>query len=379
MSGCTNEMLQMRLRRRQQLTERFVRDPHCDFLLYHPFFHQTFDVFYSNLETIPQSLDILSVEIETEEKNYIFQIKTAGERIGELLQRERHMARFGIYIDNDFNGNSELFLTTTDRPDQGLTLTYDFHPLEENKIVIEGNSISFYASKSVIGENFDWLAFSGFSPREGAFHPTTLPNVFFVPIIDVAYPRRRPRAFEIWTSHLNVNPCQVYESGFSTCPVPGAPVTNVPNLLLGATPQQGVMIHRIMCGGKGHELWCINYCFARRPFNGSWQGWIARCPYPNGNNFCTNLLNPNTKIMEKVIHTVYDGPIQYPQDTDSDNLFDLMEHTYDFGNNQVTSCNIELDMNTLTQKYKRCKVPQTPYVNYSDVPGSIGTSGTTGP
>jgi len=361
------------------LTEAFVRDQPYDFLLYHPFFQRTFDITYRNIETIPPSLDILSVEIGIENENYFFEIKTGGERLDELLRKERHMARFGVYIDNDFNGSSEVFLTTTDRPDQGLALTYDFRRIERTNIVIEGNSITMYAPRKVLGDNFDWLAFSGYSPREGAFHPTPLPEVFFVPTIDVAYPLRSPRVVELWSTHFSNPPCQVVESGYHSCPLPGVAPTNVPDLLPGASPHQGVMIHRVMCGGRGHELWCISCCFARRPFNSGWQGWIARCPYPSGNNFWTNVINSNTKILERVIHTVYDGPIQYPQDSDGDNLFDVMEHDYNYSNNQVTSCNLELDMNTKSLKYKRCKVPQAPYLNYLDVPGFIGTSGTPGP
>ena len=376
MSGCIHETARSPRLRRRPLTEAYVRDPYCDFLLYHPFFHETFDVEYTNIGTIPLSLDILSVEIGIEEEHYFFNITTGGEHLHELLEEHRHQARFGAYIDKDFNGVSDVFLTTTTEPGLGLALSHNFEIMTETRYTIEDNSVVMYVPRELLGESFDWLVFSGYSPVEDAFHPTPVDHVFVVPEVDLVTPIRWPRVTEIWATHLSTQPCQITETGYHSCPLPGVTPTNVPHLLPGASPHQGVMIHRVMCGNRGHELWCISCCFARRPFNGSWQGWIARCPYPAGNNFFKHIVNPSTNALERVIHTVYDGPYAYPQDTDNDGYFDVMEHDYHYNTNQVTSCNIELDLNTKALKYKRCKIPQSPYTNSYQVPGSYGISGT---
>lgn len=323
-------------------------------------------------------MDILAVEVGMERENYLFQIRTGGRHLRNIFEEYRHRAQFSVYIDRDWNGTSDLFLTTTTEPDLALALTNDFEVMQELELEIRDNSLTFRVPIEQLGRSFDWIATSGYSPSERAFHPTPIQRVFSVPQVDQVIPRQYFRNIELWTTYQSTVQCQLIETGYHTCPVPGVPSVQVPHLPPNANTQyhQGVMIHREMCGDKGHELWCVQCCFGRRPYIGSWQGWIARCPYVAGNNSYYTIKNPTTNALERVIHTVKDGPPSGngslpPYDSDHDNLYDIMQHDYNFNTNNVTSSNIELDPYTKAQVNVRSLPPRLPYTNLYEVPGYI--------
>lgn len=352
-----------------------VEDPLQDFILDHPLFERNFDVVYGSNEVIPQALDIIAVEVALDGDYYRFHIRTAKEGLPELLEEGRHSARFGVYVDKDLNGASDILLTTTDQPKRGLVITPDFKVIEEMpRLIIGNNSVTMYISRRIVGDHFDWLVVSGYSPVKRAYHPTPLEHVFFVPEIDVVFPVEVPRMFEILTTYSGTGPaCQVITTQFNTCP----PAGNPPQVSVPGTSYKGVMISHAQCGIRGYALWCVNPppgFFGKRVFEGAQQGWVARCPflcgYNNQNIWDTN----NDQVPDIVFHTIKDNPkcgTQTNFDQDNDGKIDIMQHEYTYQTNQVVSCNIERDFQNQAILDKRCCLARPPYADPAMVPGSI--------
>jgi hypothetical protein len=344
-----------------------VEDPPGDFLLDHPLFERNFDVLYENNAAIPPALDILAVNVELEDRNYCFRVRTAGRNLPDLLQAGRHSARIAVYVDRDLNGASDVLLSTTDQPERGVVTTSEFALIEHMpRIAIERNSVTLCLSGNS-GRSLRLAGVSGFSPVERAYYRTSLEYVFVVPVVDVAY--ARARMVEILSSYSGTGTaCQVIQTQFNSCPAAGNP----PQVPVPATSYQGVLIYQKQCGGLGYALWCISGSFfGKRVFQSSSEGWVARCPFTCGFNN-EDEWDPNVDgVPDGIFHSVTDADCGSSHiDQDGDGLRDTMTHDYGFSSNLVTSCDVERNQNG-TQVAKRCLPPRVPYADPATVPGSI--------
>ena len=363
-----------------------VRDPLGDYFLDHPLFEEIFDVVYESNEAIPPAIDIIAVEVALDGDDYSFHILTAGDNLPELLQEGRRSVRFGVYVDTDLNGISDVLLTTTDQPERGVAITPGFEVIEDMlRLSIEDNSVTMCVPRDRVGDHFDWVVFSGYSPVTDAYCSTPLAAVFYVPAVDIAFagPDRRVGFSD---SFSQSNPaCKQVWTGVTSCPPKGNPPgrTNIgPGL-------DGWLIKREQCGNRAVDWWCYDSqwnslqnrweggAFGKRVFENTYKGWIAKCPFDCGLNDNKVLRDSsNTKII-KVYHTIKDadcpqpaGP-PIPKDKDRDLRRDIMSHEYQFATNTVISCNIERDPQTNALLDKRCLSPKPPYTSPWSVPGSI--------
>ncbi len=377
----------------------YFEDSRGDFLLDHPLFEENFGVIYENNEVIPPELDIVSVEVNEDDGGYRFEILTAGETLADLLREAPRTVRFGVYIDADLNGLSDYLVTTTADFGLGVITGQDFGGtvieagvagtrqdfggvIEELEVVVAGNALSFRVPRNLVGDHFDWLAASGYSPEPAAFFRTPIENVFFVPAVDVATANGPFRMQEISTSYSGTGQqTQVTQTGYSTCPADGVAQQSVPG-----TRYQGVQIFKNRCGHRGLGLWCINRgFFGKRVFDvsRSQDGWVARCPFTCGYNQQNHWDTDGDGLPDKVYHAVTDADCKtraggtVPQDKDADRFRDTMFHTYWYNTNQVKSCNLERDAAgnlAILQNGKsnpRCLPPRPPYADPANVPGSI--------
>jgi hypothetical protein len=401
-------------------------DPRGDFVLDHPLFEENFDAFgvYDQAE-IPHALDITAVTVGPEGEYYFFDITTAraetseGESLPELLRSGRRTARIGIFVDIDHNGASDYLLTTTDEEGTGVVLppTLD-EPIAELELNVGDSSITMLVPRSILGDRFDWMAFTGYSPIEGAYFSTPLEFVFFVPAVDVYYPQDLPGMVGFSTSYSGTGRvCQVtgtaYNAASIRCPPQGNPtLTPVPG-----TSYQGVLMYQVQCDGRGYAFWCINQSFfGKEVLNGSHLGWVAKCPFTCGLNDEGRWDTDSDGLVDQIFHTVTDVDCLYDtsgdgipdklvdvngdgtkdythHDGDNDGYLDVMEHRYLYATNELTSCNKER-----TYKYgapataggppilklgsvenERCKAPQQPYTLPSQVPGAIPPTPTPSP
>jgi hypothetical protein len=346
-----------------------VRDPVGDYILDHPLFERVFDVTYSDNRVIPQALDIVQVEVSAVDGHYVFELRTQAGDIAAELRRADQRASYGVYIDRDGNGASDLLLTTTAQLDRGVIVAPDFELVSQMRTVeLVGNVIRLQVPEEMVGEAFDWLAFSGYSPIATAFHPTPLESVFFVPVVDVVLPDEG-RMREILTSYSGDGACQVYQSQYHSCPPYGSP----PLVPVPGTSYQGVLISSKQCGARGHSLWCIAQSFfGKRVVEGANQGWVAKCPFPCGFNEQDSWDVDQDGLPDIVYHTVTDADCgSTTTDKDGDGLRDIMKHEYEYAGNLVESCNVERNPQTGGLVAERCCAPRKPYANPALVPGAI--------
>jgi hypothetical protein len=369
----------IRVSRTAPLAVSSVEDPRGDFILDHPMFESNFRVSFESAAAIPSALDIIRVDVQRRDPDYIFRISTAGPNLPALLGERTRSVQFGVFVDVDRNGSGDVLLLTTDRPLTSVVLTPQLRVLErERRATVEGNTVTLAVARSRIGDRFDWVAFSGFSPRSDAHYRTPLDSigVFFLPEIDLAYPdlERRMILFHHSISGSGSN-CQITGVGMNYCPPQGNPPGRQ------SAPKsncQGWMYQGTRCGNQGFEWWCN--CSSGGPptwsggyygkwvFNGSVTGWIAKCPYGGGVNSQDDQDTDQDGVADVIMHTTVDGG----GDDDGDGYQDVMEHTFLFSSNQVTSCNKERNYQTLALINKRCCPARPPYDNFpSGVPSGI--------
>lgn len=362
-----------------------VEDPLRDYILDHPLFKENFDVVYESYKVIPTALDIVSVEVALDGDKYYFCILTAGGNVLELLQEGRHSARFGVYLDRDLNGYSDVLLTTTDRgPERGIVITPDFEVIEDMpRLTIEDNSVTMRVSRETVGDHFDWVVFSGYSPREDAYYRTPLEEVgvFVVPEVDITYPNPE-RTVLVHTVLSGSGPsCRVTGMGVTICPPPGKPPNNPPGRRrVPGSSCEGWMYQRTQCDNLGYELWCNcsvvrhdqygnpywHYGeYGKRVFKGSASGWVAKCPFVGGLNGQGVQDTDGDSVPDRIMHTVVDG---YGDD-DNDGKEDVMVYDYSFLTNKVTSCHIERSYQTGVVLDEKWLPPTPPYTDPASVPG----------
>jgi hypothetical protein len=283
----------------------------------------------------------------------------------------------GFYIDTDRNGVSEFLVTTTAEAGNGLIVGREVTERHGNVEIRLGDSeLTLFVPKALIGDRFDWIAFSAFTPREGAYFRTRLDALFFLPPVDVYYPQDIPANVGFTTAYSGSGKqCSVTSSGFNSCPAQGnVTLVQVPN-----TSYQGVLIYDVHCDGRGYDFWCLSQSFfGKHVYDTAQQGWIARCPYTYGCNNEQRWDQDADGLVDKIIHTVFDsdgscsiqagGP---HKDSDQDGKLDSMVHTYLYASNQVTSCNLNRDYTTNVVVSKNCKPAQAPYANPASVPGQL--------
>ena len=360
---------------------RLVADPTGDFVLDHPLFTEVYEVVFEDNGSIPPALDIVQVEVLSEDGIHTIQIRTQEE--GSVIQemgRDDQRVSFGIYIDTDRNGVSDYLLTTTDSPERGVIVTPEFEFVAEMpRLGFDDSVVSMQVPEEIVGARFDWLVFSGYSPKAEAFHPTALDNVFFVPQIDVV-PSVAGMTGVI-TFYAGPGSCQVIDSRSSMrCPViSGTPTTTIPG-----TSIQGKLWYRKLCGTTEAAFWCVGAGFGARVSGGVTTGWVGKCPYPCGGNWIDAWDTNNDGSLDKVWHTVRDADCSAPSnplkhfDSDSDQKIDSMSHTYLYASDELESCNLERDVNTGSLVEKRCCPKRPPYANKGDVPPDDPTVGIVG-
>lgn len=350
---------------------RLVADSTGDFVLDHPLFTEVYDVVFQDNGSIPPALDIVQVEVFSDGEMHTIHIRTQGGGVIQEMSRDDQRVSFGVYIDSDGNGVSDYLLTTTDSPERGVIVTPEFEFVAEMPgLGFDDDVVSMQVPEEIVGARFDWLVFSGYSPKTEAFHPTALDNVFFVPQIDVV-PSVAGMTGVI-TFYAGPGSCQVIDSRSSMrCPVaPGTPTTPIPG-----TSIQGKLWYRKRCGTTEAAFWCVGGAFGARVSGGGTTGWIGKCPYLCGGNWIDAWDSNNDGSLDKVWHIVRDADCSDPQnpmkhrDSDGDLRMDSMEHTYLFATNQLESCNLERDENTGSLLAKRCCPKRKPYANQGDVPG----------
>lgn len=351
----------------------FAEDPLGDHILYDPLFQENFDVGYAE---VPPALDIVAVEVGLEGQNYYFRVQTAGDNVRELLLERERMVQFGIFVDTDLNGLSDFLLITTGDPERGVVISRDFERVEEMPLDINANSVTMFAPIGTLGEHFEWVAFTGYSPEEEAYYLTPLEDLFIVPIVDMAYADME-RTTLVFTSLSGTGKqCQVTDMGISFCPPSGNPPGQEP--LPGPTgphpSDKGWMFWQKKCGDLKIELWCYG-AFGRRVEKGSNKGWIARCPFKGGQNFYKlwdNYPSPNGDgVPDRVRHWVQNGKFYWGFDDDGDGCWDWMDFDYSFDTNLVTILNLEFDSGkNLVVTDPDPASPHKPYDWPWDVPGT---------
>jgi hypothetical protein len=343
-------------------------DPAGDFILDHPVFERNFDVRYRAARDIPPSLDLERVELRQDRNGHHFRIFTGGTDVPRLFEAQGRSVRFGVFVDRDANGNGDILLTT-DEAGRGVALTPDLERADLRlAVALEPDGLTMTVPSDELGNNFDWIAFSGYSPTAQAHYRTPIQGVYVVPVVDIAY--AYPDVVLLFSTTLSGTgqQCQVVTTQYNSCPAMGNPEEEpVPG-----TNHQGVFIYGKQCGSRGYDLWCIQGSFfGKRVYKGSTQGWVARCPFKCGYNEQQEQDTDNDGVFDVITHTVTDKDCGTYHDQDNDGYLDVMIHEYTFSTNKVVSCNVEREYQTGIEADKRCQAPTAPYADPTNVPGSI--------
>ncbi len=371
---CTTETAQPSLSRPERLV-RYVRDPLDDFEIDHPMFADLYRVLYGGDFPIPPPLDLAEVSVESDGVAHVFRLRTREGGAAELLRDSDRRVAFGVYIDTDGNGLSDVILTTTAGGRGSVVLTTRYEPIgAASELAIEGSTVMLTIPESLIGPTFQWMAFSGYSPIATAYYRTALEDVFAVPEIDVVASEEGASA--ILSFYSGPGSCQVMEKlAGAGCPSSCSGSGTVACTTVPGTSDQGKLYYRKQCGTRIYEFWCLDCCFGSRVYGGGTTGWVGRCPYACGMNFVDVWQQGPTVQLDKVYHTVRDGSCSGDtgshHDGDGDSRVDSMHHTYVYATNLLTSCNEERDPVTNILIDKRCLPACAPYASLYSVPGQI--------
>lgn len=355
-----------------------VQDPAGDWLLDHPLFEENFDAKDAFANAVPPAaLDITTVHMGLEGTDYLFEFGTAraetkeGEPLSDLMQPGRHIATAGIYFDVDRNGVSDLLVTTTDEAGTAALLDSSMKAAIRTTLLDSyEDSLRFWVPQDLIGDRFDWIAFTGYSPIADAYFSTPVRWIYALPMVDIIYPHDIEANIGFSTSYIGTGvQCQVTDSQYNSCPAAGNP-TMVPVL---DTSYQGVQIYRVQCNDRGYAFWCINQSFfGKHVFDGAPLGWIAKCPYTCGFNVEDRWDQNGDGMVDKIFHNITDRDCGSYHDGDGDTYLDVMEHTYLYASNELTSCNRERDyQNVSTTLNIRCEPARSPYPDPAQVPGYV--------
>jgi len=362
---------------------RYAEDPTEDFEIDHPMFAELYDIVFELNTPIPPALDLVEVVVESGEGGHTFYLRT---RDGGVIQEMRDLdqrATYGVYIDSDGNGVSDVTVTTTIGGERSVILTPEFELVDAtSELWIEDDLIALTVPEWVIGAGFHWMAFSGYSPNPHAAYTTSMDDVVVVPDVDVVCSQVGMNALLSFLDGPGT--CQITEKlAVACCGGTCAKSASVPYTTIPGTNQTGRLFYRKQCGQRIYEFWCLGACFGSRVYGGATTGWVGRCPYPCGFNTVNVWKQDATVQLDKVYHTIRDASCASKADmknplkhADSwiggkDGRMDSMHHTYWYGTDQLTSCNVERQPGTATYIDQRCCNVRKPYVNLSAVPGRI--------
>lgn len=364
-----------------------------DFMLVDPIFLRNFDGYISeeNFRNMPPEVDIVSVKITERGTDYCFRIQSNGNNVASLLVDGSHSILYGVQVDIDLNGRSDLAILTTDRQGSGAVVSPEFDMLGEVQVSTEGNSVTLCTSKDRLGEHFDWLAFSGYAPvlsqphasqlgRDTPFYTTPLTEgygVFAVPLVDLVTPNLESAiAVTLFLTGSGMQ-CQATGIGMNSCPPGDNPPSPTQPLDTDTYCTTGWLYQGKICGDYQWGIWC-----ACGGYYGTWvqaasdHGWIGICPYVGGDNNMVQDDTNNDGIDDWFVHDTYDGrPWVISTDDDLDGKFDVMRRTYQLGS-FVSTCNEHYDYNALPSQNpplsSTCCQPRKPYLDFqSGIPHKV--------
>lgn len=375
---------------------RHVEDPVGDFNLDHAMFSYNFGIEFVDNEIIPPSLDLVRIEIIDEGEENIFILHTEGDALPDLLGNDRKLGQIGIYIDVDLDARSDLLVTTTVQPGQALILNRELEVISEvSRFEMGENSIQMGISKKLTGDKFNWVAFSGYTPVEGAVFLSSAEEVYFLPQVDtIIHPSLLGEMIATIKYYLGrADLSTVYYSGIINCPPalidgqpnpyykihPTAPLPGVPPTSGGK--QVGVKISEQTWPNlsRATALWCSG-SFYREVSDTSQQGWMARCPYPCGQNEMS-IWSPTIKGRPSaIIHQISNKPCNY---TGGEVVVTAMRHSFywEYYNpgweNKVRSCQRQRywgwgpHNGKMVSGTEKCLPPVPLYKIPNSVPGSL--------
>lgn len=324
---------------------------------------------------IPPSLDIIHVWVWLQDNVWYFFVLMAGPDLRTLTQPGMCRAQVGIHIDSSWDHTTDRILTTTMNPAYGYIVTPDFDPGQVYlmpSLIIESNWVLLSAPAWLIGEQFTWSAFAGYSPKDGAYFTTPIPGMCSLPIVDSA---RADLPLGYTSSNLRLfrpGSCQNIGDWNLKCgPNLGYQKTSVPG-----TSKLGARLASVICSNTQYELWCIeDNWFATRIVDGAKNGWIGRCPFSYGDNRQEPYLEQDQYGQDNFFsmrHTVFDAP---PGDWDQDGKVDQMEYLWNASTDEYTVWNRDfpsypVDANAvpLWEDRRRWTVP---YVDPDNVPKKL--------
>ncbi|GEM_PF-4515516 len=367
---------------------RYAEDPTEDFEIDHPMFAELYDIVFELNTPIPPALDLVEVVVESGEGRHTFYLRTRDGGVIQEMRNTDQRVTFGVYIDSDGNGVSDVIVTTTIGGERSLILTPEFEPIDApTELCINDDLIALTIPEWVIGTGFNWIAFSGFSPNPNAAYTTTMDDVVVVPDVDVVSSQVGMNA--LLSFFDGPGTCQITEKlALACCGGACAKSAPVPYTTVPGTSQTGRLFYRKQCGQRIYEFWCLGACFGSRVYGGATTGWVGRCPYPCGYN-SVNIWKQGPSVqLDKVYHTVRDAscasladmknPLKHEDSSigGKDGKMDSMHHAYWYATDQLTSCNVERQPGTAAFIDQRCCNVRKPYASLNAVPGRIDSKAT---
>lgn len=343
---------------------QLVTDPTGDYLLDHPLLTELYDIVFEDNSAIPPALDIVQVEVSTENDLHTIEIRTWEGNILQEMNNENQRVNFNVLIDSDGNGISDFILSTTNNTERGVIVTSQFELIAEMpELIIEDNTVTMQVPKDIVGEKFLWTAVSGYSPNAEAYYPSELEGVFVAPDVDIVVTDSTMTA--IIGFYSGPGSCQIVDKlAIAGCP---------------SSPSEK-MFYRKQCGSRIYEFWCRGCCFGSKVSGGGTTGWVGKCPFLCGLNSVNIWSQAKNAPLNKIYHTIHDANCNDPynqlkhKDSDGDNKIDLMAHTYYYDTDVLESCNIERNETTNAQVSIRCCPKRKPYKYHLNVPGNINGS-----
>jgi|GEM_PF-1248648 len=372
-----------------QRPKMIVEDPTEDYILDHPFFEDYYKVEYTDSEVIPPALDIKKATMVRKADVYVLSIETRGD-IEDMFRKYTTNVQFGIFIDTDRNGVSDFLIVSTEKLMGAVIKTPEFHLNSSAPLYARKNSLEMRISRDLVGDNFDWSAFSGFALPPGQPFLTSIPGVFIAPVVDSAYfDLSRSTLIESFILLGPVGP-MVNTTAGKRCPPCKEALRD--GDAGGPKDTKGNPINDWLMNLQKHdklivEFWGISTnstkCsfddfFAKRVFideNGNGKqdkgergGWIAKCPFERGWNEQSKIDRDGDGVPDQIEHTVTD----LGKDDDKDGYIDVMIYKYRVNQNWIEITNKERDDKGRTKKERM--VSFEPFKDPSDVPGKIPPS-----
>lgn len=335
-------------------SQESVTDPEDDFTVSQQLFEEDFQIKY-NKAVIPASMDIRNGTMGYKNDFYIFTVSTSSSNLQTHMDSNSEICSFTLFVDIDHDGKTDILVTCDGHSKQVKYTDNQYNSVATDlPYRIFNNNIAIPVLRELIGDNFQWIISSGYSPNNIRYYQTQADDIHFVPGVDYLIGSQSNSQWSDWIEICGERGKRIVVEREAHHCMPNEQERKHlgPNIKPKGWDASGWEYKIIDWTNGGYELWCAcdtNTCqYGVRVINKDIKEgavwWVAKCPFKGGFNVTYEVCQTNVHDnIYRLTHTVYD----MGDDDDKDDSLDVMIYDYNFKSDDFYIALRQYDYNTL--------------------------------